>query len=135
MVAETSVGSTVDVTLWRRDGEKKVRVTVGELEEEQLAATAPSETPPEASPSDMESMGLALGTITPELRSRFALDEATKGVVITEVKEGSASADKGLQAGDVIVEVDQAEVTTPRSEEHRSELQTLMSILYDVHCL
>src|SRR3546814_18395107 len=67
MVAETSVGSTVDVTLWRRDGEKKVRVTVGELEEEQLAATAPSETPPEASPSDMESMGPALGPITPAL--------------------------------------------------------------------
>src|SRR3546814_19213009 len=74
MVAETSVGSTVDVTIWRRDGEKKVRVTVGELEEEQLAATAPSETPPEASPSDMESMGLALGPTTPELRRRFAPD-------------------------------------------------------------
>src|SRR3546814_17019345 len=98
MGAGTWVGSTVGVTIWWRDGEKKVRVTVGELEEEQLAATAPSETPPEASPSDMESMGLALGTITPELRSRFALDEATQGVVITEVKEGSASADKGLQA-------------------------------------
>src|SRR3546814_3648577 len=110
----------------------------------------------------MESMGLALGTITPELRSRFSLDEATKGVVITEVKQGSASADKGLQAGDVIVEVDQEEVSTPaevvekvdraksegyrvvillvfrqgdRSEEHTSELQSLMRISYAVFCL
>src|SRR3546814_4154046 len=33
MVAETPVGATVDVTVWRRDGEKKVRVTVGELED------------------------------------------------------------------------------------------------------
>jgi serine protease Do len=113
MVAETSVGSTVDVTIWRRDGEKKVRVKVGELEAEQLAAAAPTETPPGAKPQDMQSLGLALGTITPELRSRFALDEATKGVVITEVKDGSASAEKGLKAGDVIVEVDQEEVASP----------------------
>jgi serine protease Do len=113
MVAETAVGSTVDVTVWRRDGEKKMRVRVGELEPEQVAAASPTETPPEAQPSDMESMGLALGTITPELRTRFSLDEATKGVVITEVKDGSASAEKGLRAGDVIVEVDQEEVATP----------------------
>jgi len=113
MVAETPVGSTVDVTIWRRDGEQKVRVTVGELEDEQVAAAAPTATPPDTKTSDMESLGLALGTITPELRSRFALDEATKGVVITEVKEGSASAEKGLKAGDVIVEVDQEEVSTP----------------------
>jgi serine protease Do len=112
MVAETAVGSTVDVTVWRRDQEKKVRVTVGELEDEQIAA-APTTAPPQAGPADMQSLGLALGTITPELRSRFALDEATKGVVITEVKDGSASAEKGLKAGDVIVEVDQEEVSTP----------------------
>src|SRR3546814_6883359 len=113
MVAETSVGSTVDVTIWRRDGEKKVRVTVGELEEEQLAATAPSETPPQASPSDMESMGLALGTIPPELRTRFALDEATKGAAITEVKGGTASPDKGLPGGDVLCECDHTNGPTP----------------------
>ena len=113
MVAETAVGSTVDVTVWRRDGEKKMRVRVGELEAEQLAAASPTDTPREAQPSDMESLGLALGTITPELRTRFSLDEATKGVVITEVKDGSASAEKGLRAGDVIVEVDQEEVATP----------------------
>src|SRR3546814_15759021 len=40
-------------------------------------------------------------------------DLATKGVVITEVKDGSPSAEKGLKAGDVIVEVDQEEVATP----------------------
>src|SRR5690606_35006945 len=94
MVAETPVGSTVDVIIWRRDGEKKVRVTVGQLEDEQLAAAAPAETPPDARPEDMQSMGLALGTITPELRSRFTLDEGAKGVVITEVKEGSPAAEK-----------------------------------------
>ncbi|WP_193367760.1 DegQ family serine endoprotease [Pelagibius marinus] len=113
MVAETSVGSTVDVTIWRKNAEKQLRVTIGELEAEQVATAPATQTPPETKPKEMESLGLALGEITPELRSRFSLDEATKGVVITEVKEGSSGAEKGLKAGDVIVEVDQEEVATP----------------------
>ena len=138
MVAETSVGSTVDVTIWRRQddapGEKTLRVTVGELEAEQVAATAPTETPPETKPKDMESLGLALGQITPELRSRFSLDDDSKGVVITEVKEGSASEEKGLKAGDVIVEVDQEEVTTPaevveKVEKAKSEGYRVVTLL------
>jgi len=134
MVAETPVGSTVDVVIWRRDGEKKVRVRVGELEVEQVAATAPTETPPATTPRDMESLGLALGTITPELRARFSLDESTKGVVITDVKEGSASAEKGLKAGDVIVEVDQEEVSTPaevveKVEKAKSEGYRVVTLL------
>lgn len=113
IVAETAVGATVDVTIWRRNAKEKVRVTVGELEAEQVAAAPATDMPAEAMPSDMESLGLALGTVTPELRTRFSLDEDTKGVVITEVKEGSSGAEKGLRAGDVIVEVDQEEVSTP----------------------
>ena len=113
MVAETAVGSTVDVTVWRRDGEKSLKVTIGELEAEQMAAAPATATPKEAQPQAMESLGLALGEISPELRTRFSLDEDAKGVVVTEVKEGSAGAEKGLQAGDLIVEVDQEEVSKP----------------------
>ncbi len=113
MVAETSVGSTVDVTIWRKNEEKELRVKIGELEAEEVAAAPATTTPMESAPKEMESLGLALGEITPELRSRFALDEAAKGVVVTDVKEGSSGAEKGLKAGDVIVEVDQEEVSTP----------------------
>ena len=82
----------------------------------------------------MESLGLALGTITPELRARFSLAEDTKGVVITEVKEGSASAEKGLKPGDVIVEVDQEEVSTPgdvveKVEKAKSEGYRVVTLL------
>jgi serine protease Do len=134
MVAETPVGTTVDVTVWRKNSEQHMRVTVGELEAEQLAAAAPTETPQTDTPADMESLGLALGTITPELRTRFSLDADTKGVVITEVKEGSAGAEKGLKAGDVIVEVDQEEVSTPadvadKVEKAKSEGYRVVTLL------
>ena len=113
MVAETSVGSTVDVKIWRRNAEQSVRVTVGELEPEQMAAAPATETPSDTQPKQMESLGLALGEITPELRTQFSLDADAKGVVVTDVKEGSSGAEKGLVPGDVIVEVDQEEVSTP----------------------
>ncbi len=113
MVAETAVNSTVDVTIWRRSKEEKVKVRIGELEADQVAAAPPDQKPEALSPSEMESLGLALGKITPELRARFELDDATKGVVITEVEEGGSGAEKGLRPGDVIVEVDQEEVLSP----------------------
>jgi serine protease Do len=113
MVAETAVGATVDVKLWRKNAEQTVRVTIGELQPEQVAAAPSTGMPEEAEPKEMESLGLALGEITPELRTRFDLDEDAKGVVVTEVEEGSSGAEKGLQPGDVIVEVDQEEVSTP----------------------
>jgi serine protease Do len=113
MVAETSVGSTVDVKIWRRNAEQSVRVTVGELEAEQMAAAPATDMPEDAQPKQMESLGLALGEITPELRTQFSLDADAKGVVVTDVKEGSSGAEKGLVPGDVIVEVDQEEVSTP----------------------
>ncbi len=113
MVAETAVGSTVDVTVWRKNAEKRLNVTVGELQPEQVAAAPATATPEQVQPKEMESLGLALGEITPELRTQFGLDDDTKGVVVTNVKEGSSGAEKGLKAGDVIVEVDQEEVSTP----------------------
>jgi serine protease Do len=55
-------------------------------------------------------------------------------VVITEVKEGSAGAEKGLKAGDVIVEVDQEEVSTPadvadKVEKAKSEGYRVVTLL------
>ena len=58
-------------------------------------------------------MGLGLAKITPELREQFELDDKTDGVVITKVDEEGTGAEKGLRPGDVIVEVDQEEVTSP----------------------
>lgn len=134
MVAETGVGATVDVTIWRRSKEEQVKVKIGELEMEQLAA-APADRELDAiSPEETETLGLALGKITPELRARFELAEDTKGVIITEVEEGGSGAEKGLRPGDVIVEVDQEEVLNPsdvveKVEKAKSEGYRVVTLL------
>jgi serine protease Do len=61
----------------------------------------------------VDALGMSLSAITPELRERFEVAEKTKGVLITKVEDGSTAAERGLRAGDVIVEVAQEEVTQP----------------------
>ena len=112
MVAETTIGDEVPVVVWRKGKEETFMVMLGELDIEQIAAVeAPKEDKAEA--GKVPSLGLELGSITPELRERFELGETTNGVVVTSVDPEGSAAEKGLTPGDVIVEVDQDEVTLP----------------------
>ena len=106
-VAATEVGRTVEVEVWRKGRRETVQVTIGELRDErQVAALAGAE------PESAEILGLALAEITPDLRSRFDLDEGATGVVVIGVDQESSAAE-GIQAGDIITEVSQNEVTSP----------------------
>ena len=113
MVAETEIGREVTIEVWRKGESKRLTVTLGELEEaEKMAALGAKEG--EDADEGAETLGMTLSQITPELRERFDLGGDQSGVVITEVDEESAAAEKGIRAGDVIVEVAQEEVATPR---------------------
>jgi len=112
MVAETPIGEAVDVVVWRKGKKEHFKVNLGELPEEQVA-NVESEPDSSVESGNIPDLGLALGTITPELRERFGLTDKTEGVVITDVDESGSGAEKGLRPGDVIVEVDQEQVKTP----------------------
>ncbi|SCB57413.1 serine protease Do [Rhizobium aethiopicum] len=58
-------------------------------------------------------LGLSLSLLSPETRKAFGIAESVDGVVVTEVAPGSASAEKGLKPGDVIVEVAQEFMKSP----------------------
>jgi len=120
MVAETPIGREVDVVVWRKGAEMVVKVVLGELDDEQLAAvTAGPET--DEKTGEVPDLGLALGALTPEMRERFGLGDNAKGVVITDVDADGSGAEKGLKPGDVIVEVDQEEVINPAQVNERVE--------------
>jgi serine protease Do len=113
MVAETGIGKAVDVVVWRKGEEVVLQVELGELDEEELTAVALGKEPVEKKSSLVESLGLKLAQLTPELRTQFELGEDLEGVVITDVEAEGSAAEKGLRPGDIIVEVDQEEVSTP----------------------
>jgi serine protease Do len=64
----------------------------------------------------MESLGLELGSLTPEVAKQLEM-EGQKGVVITQVKEGSAAETAGLERGMVIVQVNRQDVATAKDFE------------------
>jgi serine protease Do len=111
LVAESTVGKSVPVTVWRKRQETKLQVTVGKLDEtETVAKEEPvKDKPPPAESSTVTTLGLTLSNITPELKEKFSLTDE-KGVVVVGVTKDSPAAEKGLKPGDVIMEAAQEEI-------------------------
>jgi len=115
IVAATRINEDVPVELWR-DGKKvTVQIKVGELEEAEEAGLLDPTKPADSSAVDrtVDSLGLSLTSVTPELKQRFGLADNAKGVLVTEVKPNSPAAEKAIQPGDMVVEVSQEEVNSP----------------------
>ncbi len=119
VVAETPIDKAVPVEVWRKGKPMSIQVKVGELEaaeESGLLANVPEDADkPKGGPTTKatEALGLKLTGITPELRQQFELRTELKGVVVTEVANGTPAAEKGMHPGDVIIEVGQEEVKAP----------------------
>jgi len=104
----------VPVTVWRKGKLERFTVTLGELEkaEKALASSEAAAEEKASAESDLASLGMKLSPLSDEIRERFSISTET-GAVVTEVVPSSAAAEKGLRAGDVIIEVNQEAVTTP----------------------
>lgn len=102
VVADTPVGKKVLVRVMRGGKQKKVSVKIGEMENPEMAAA-------EGEAESRANFGLRGQNLTPELADRLGIEEE-QGVVITEVEPGSPADEAGLRRGDVIIEVDKAEV-------------------------
>ncbi len=115
MVAGASVGKTVDVGIWRNSKKITLKVKVGKLKEEkpQAASNKSEESTTATAEVEIEGLGLSLATVNADTKNRFKLQDDVKGVVVTKVKDGGVAAEKGIRPGDLIVEVSQAEVSTP----------------------
>jgi serine protease Do len=131
MVADEPIGKEVPVLILRKGAQQTVTVTLGRLEDsEEVAAvdeSAPEAEPEEPAPPPVIAgpLGLTLADLSPTLRAEFGIEEEVKGVVVTEVAENSAAAEKRVQAGDVIIEISQEPVATPADVDSRiAQLKT-----------
>lgn len=112
MVAETAVGKEVEVQVWRKGEIETVTVELGLLEEEAPVVDASAEAPAERE-TGAEALGMTLSALDAKAREALGLDADVEGVLIEEIAAGGPAAQKGLQAGDVIVEVAQESVSSP----------------------
>jgi len=63
--------------------------------------------------SPQRALGLSLSPLTPQLARAANLPPTAQGVIITQVDPSSASGEKGLQRGDLIVSINNQAVTSP----------------------
>ena len=101
----------VDLGIMRDGKPVTLKVTLGRLEDgekTQQAALQDGKPAPAAPQAAIQkAIGMEFAGLTPDIRKRFNIQEGVTGVVVTKVDPASAAAEKRIQAGDTIVEINQ----------------------------
>ena len=140
VVAESAVGTALDVVVMRDGKEQTLKVTLGRLEDNpddkanaaadggDQGVISPDDEGEDADPgtdgeeqplpdaedqSPVDVLGMSLTSITAEARRTFGIADSVEGILIAEVVEGSLAAEKGLKKGEVIVEAAQVFMQSP----------------------
>jgi serine protease Do len=108
-VAGIAPGDKVPVEIVRSGSHKTIDVKVKELPgDEQMAKNSPGDN----SQDTGTLQGVGVGDVDAQARQQFNIPDHVKGALVTEVAPDSASAQAGLKAGDVIMEVNHHAVSS-----------------------
>lgn len=106
IVAQIEPGKTVNLEIIR--DKKKLELKV-KLEERKKYLASTTEEKPAEEEKEQNWLGLQVETATEELAAQLQVKYA-KGVIVTEVEPGSIAEESGIQAGDIILEIDKKPV-------------------------
>ncbi len=108
IVGNTKPGSKVKMAVWRRGAKRDLTITVGEMTPDKTASVEPPKdnTPPGLSSDNW--LGLTVSSLTSERRNELRV---RGGVVVESLSDESAAARAGIRAGDVILQVNNQDVT------------------------
>ena len=108
-VGNADVGKVVRVIIFRDGKTKTIKVTLGRREAAEKEKLVPVVKAPEKI-KETEKLGMKLLTINSETRTQLNLPEDLEGVAVLDVSETSDAFEKGLRAGDVIVEAGRTKI-------------------------
>ena len=100
IIGFTTPGTDVDITIMRNGKEKKLTMTVGSQQESEIADTS----------AIGKKLGLEVQTIDKDTAEKYDIEKG-KGVLIIDVKPGSAADGAGLRSGMIILEVNRQKIT------------------------
>ncbi len=109
IVAETPIGKTVDIELWRSGVKKYIKVTLVETQEREEVKTGKLSKGGKSQPSQIESkeiQGLKLAVLNDMLRSEYDIATDVKGLIVIDAN-GRTKRQVDLFVGDVLIEVNQ----------------------------
>jgi len=107
IVGGTKPGSTVNMTVFRKGGQRDLKVMVAELQPDQAATARNREAPKPAAPTN------ALGLVVSDLSAEKQKELGAKVGVQVDGVDGLAAA-AGIRPGDVISQLNSAEVQNAR---------------------
>ncbi|GAK49243.1 protease Do [Candidatus Moduliflexus flocculans] len=105
IVAVTEIGKKVDVVLYRNGKKQTIQVKIAEQTGNEKQASKRG-TPDEAT---IEKFGLSVQELTKDIAGQLGYDNE-KGVVISNVEQGSPAAEAGLRRGDLIQEINKTTI-------------------------
>ncbi len=113
IVADTAVEKEVDVLVLRKGKKQTIGVTLGRLEDgEKKLASLSTGKAEEEELATKSLLGMQLSELNDKVREEGKIGKDLKGLLITEVDSGSAAQDKGIQKGEIIVQIGQEPVET-----------------------
>jgi len=116
-VADSAPGSNATVAIVRDGSRRDVTVKLDEASADKSVRRGESDSTPE----DQSALGVSVAPLTPELANRFNLPKNARGVVVQDVNPDGRAADAGIQAGDVIEQINRTPVNSV--EELRSAVR------------
>lgn len=105
-IGSMAPGTTVHLKVNHSGETKDVSVTLAEMPSGKNAANTQGQS--ETSPM----RGVQVDELTNDIRQQLGLNSNVKGVVITDVPDGSPAADAGLQRGDVVEQINRQPVNS-----------------------
>lgn len=107
-IARTAPGTEVTLTILRDGKQQQVRAKLAELK------PAPENQPQQAEPAPSTGrLGLTVTPMNPDLAARLNLPRNAKGLVVTMVDPAGPAANAGIEAGDVILEINRQKINSP----------------------
>lgn len=110
IVGNTKPGSKVSMTVWRRGSARELSVNVGEMGSDRASnEPTPAEAPALASGA-ANWLGIVATALDAERRAELRVKA---GVQVERIKEDSPAGRAGIRAGDVILQLNNQDVTSP----------------------
>ena len=110
-ILRSVIGKPVPITVLRTGHEQVLQVNPADWPNPAATVSVEASSPHVLVPPDL---GMSLSTLTADMRARHGLQTERGGVMIDGVTPGVDAFDRGLQAGDVILRMQDAEVASPQ---------------------
>ncbi|MAJ23989.1 MAG: serine protease [Rickettsiales bacterium] len=113
-VAETKVNTKTNVTIWRNEKIKNIKVTIAEMKEDlKVTEKKSNDNNNNVFKSDYFSeLGITLSNITDDMRLRQNIPNDVSGLLVAKVEQNTDAEIKGIRPGDIIQEVNQTSINS-----------------------